>query len=117
MQVTAASVHETAGAKRLIPQMEAAGERLKTIYADGAYGGQLEDIFSYFCGWNLQIIRKLPDQKGFVPLPKRWIVERTFGWWDSFRRLSKDYEFEPESSEAMLRWAMVKVMTQRLDDT
>jgi len=114
VRVTAASVPEREGAKRLIPQMEAAGDRLKTIYADGGYAGHLEDVFSYFCGWNLQIINKLPDQKGFVLLPKRWVVERTFAWLYQYRRLSKDYEFEPDSGEAMIRWAMINKMVRTL---
>ena len=117
VRVSAASDHETHGAKRLIPQMEQCGDRLKTIYADGGYAGHLKDVFSYFCGWTLQIINKLPDQKGFVSLPKRWVVERTFAWLCKYRRLSKDYEFDPESSEAMIRWAMVNKMVRTIAPT
>jgi transposase len=114
LEVTAASVQDRDGALRLLAQIEACGERLKTLYADGAYAGVLEDIVSYFCGWTLEIIRKLPDQKGFVLLPKRWLVERTFAWLLKWRRLRSDYEFEPKSSEAMIRWAMVARMARHL---
>ncbi len=95
-------------------QIEACGERLKALYADGAYAGRLEDIVSYFYGWVLHIVKKLDEQKGFVVLPRRWIVERTLAWINKNRRLSKDYEFEPKSSEAMIKWAMVAVMIRRL---
>jgi transposase len=114
LEVTAASVQDRDGAKRLLDQIEACGERLQTLYADGAYAGVLEDIVSYFYGWTLQIIRKLAEQKGFVLLPKRWIVERTFAWLLKWRRLRSDYEFEPKSSEAMILWAMIARMTKRL---
>ena len=114
LEVSAASVQDRDGGTRLLAQIEACGERLKAIYADSAYAGRLEDIVSYFYGWVLHIVKKLDDQKGFVVLPKRWIVERTLAWINKNRRLSKDYEFEPKSSEAMIKWAMIAVMIQRL---
>ena len=114
MSVTAASVQDRQGARLLLPQLEPHSRRLKVLYADGAYGGQLEDIVSYFYEWHLHIVNKLPNQKGFVVLPKRWVVERTFAWGSKNRRLSKEYEFEPQSSEAMLRWAMIGRMARWL---
>lgn len=108
--VTAASVQDRAGARRLLPLLEPHSQRLQTLYADGAYSGQLEDLCAYFYEWDLQIVHKQPDQNGFVVLPKRWIVERTFAWVSKNRRLSKDYEFGPQSSEAMLLWAMIRRM-------
>ena len=114
LEVTAASVQDREGGARLLAQIEACGERLKVIFADGAYAGQLEDIVSYFCEWTLNIVKKLADQKGFVVLPMRWIVERTLAWLNKNRRLSKDYEFLPKSSEAMIKWAMVALMLRRL---
>ena len=98
----------------MLVQFEPSSSRLQKLYADGAYGGQLEDVTSYFYGWELEIVNKLPGQKGFVVLPKRWIVERTFAWMSKNRRLSKDYEFQPQSSEAMLDWAMIGHMLKRL---
>ena len=84
------------------------------MYADSAYAGQLEDICAYFYEWQLEIVSKVAGQQGFVVLPKRWIVERSLAWFSRPRRLSKDYEFEPASSEAMLRWASVRRMLRRL---
>lgn len=114
LEVTAASVQDRDGGARLLAQIEACGERLVALYADGAYAGKLEDIVSYFCEWTLNIVTKLAHQKGFVVLPMRWIVERTLAWLNKNRRLSKDYEFEPKSSEAMIKWAMIAHMLRRL---
>ena len=55
-----------------------------------------------------------PEQKGFVVLKQRWIVERTFGWFEGHRRLSKDYETLPASSEAMIELSMIRLMLNRL---
>ena len=115
MEVTAASVQDRQGAVGLLPQIEASGERLQVLYADGAYAGFLEDVVSYFYGLKLCIVKKLADQKGFVVLPMRWIVERTLAWLSKNRRLSKDYEFQPNSSEAMIRWASIRRMTRWLE--
>lgn len=112
--VTAASVQDRDGARRLLPLLEENGQRLQTLYADGAYAGQLEDLCAYFYEWDLQIVRKQQGQQGFVLLPKRWIVERTLAWLSRYRRLSKDYEFEPESSEAMILWASMRRMLRWL---
>ncbi|MGB7922589.1 MAG: transposase, partial [Pyrinomonadaceae bacterium] len=62
----------------------------------------------------LEIVRRSDATKGFVVLPKRWIVKRTFGWLNRCRRLSKDYEYLTETSEAMIHVAMINLMVQRL---
>ena len=89
--------------------------RLQKLHADGAYAGRFEDIASYFYQWKAEIVKKLDDQKGFVVLPKRWMVERALAWLSKNRRLSKDYEFQPQSSEAMIRWAAIGRMTRWLE--
>ena len=99
----------------MLPLLEPHSSRLKTLYADGAYAGAFEDFTSYFYGWDVAIVRKIDEQKGFVVLPKRWIVERTLSWLYKNRRLSKDYEFQPKSSEAMVRWASIRRMTRWLE--
>jgi putative transposase len=112
--VTAASVQDPTGALRAFACLEPAAERLKKIYADGRYAGTLPNLVKNLSGWELEVVKKADGQSGFVVLPKRWIVERTFAWMGKYRRLSKDYEFQPESSEAMIRWAMVQRMTRLL---
>jgi transposase len=62
----------------------------------------------------LEIVEKLGDQVGFKVLPKRWIVERTFAWLNRSRRLSKDYERLPQTSEAFIYVAMTRLMLKRL---
>ena len=114
VRVTAASVQDRDGALLLLPELEAQSQRLETLYADAAYAGGFEDALSYLSAWKVKIVKKLDDQKGFVVLPKRWMVERTLSWLSKCRRLSKDYEFETESSEAIILWASIRRMAQWL---
>lgn len=65
-------------------------------------------------GWTLEVVKRNDDVKSFVVMPKRWVVERTFAWLGHFRRLSKDYEYLPTTSEAMIYAAMVHLMLRRL---
>lgn len=69
------------------------------------------------CWFLVQPVLRSDDQKGFVILPRRWVVERTFAWLTQCRRLSKDYEVLPESSEAMIYLAMIRLMIRRLAAT
>jgi putative transposase len=88
--------------------------RLQLIWADGGYAGQLVAWAKAAGGWVLQIVKRSDDVKGFAVLPKRWIVERTFAWLNRYRRLSKDYETLIDSSETMIRLAMINLMVHRL---
>jgi putative transposase len=88
---------------------------LRLIRADGGYHGQpMCDWVMDLAGWLFEIVKRSDDTKGFVVLPKRWIVERTFGWLGRYRRLSKDYEQLPETSESMIYAAMIRLMLKRL---
>jgi len=88
--------------------------RLRLIWADGGYTGTLIEWVKDFCGWSLEIIKRCDKLTGFHVLPKRWIVERTFGWLNWYRRLSKDVEHNTKSSEAMVKIAMIRIMLRRL---
>ena len=89
--------------------------RLKVIFADSAYGrNNLPECVKDAFGWLLQTVLRPARVKGFVVLPKRWIVERTFGWLGRYRRHSKDYERNVASSEAMIHIAMIHLMIRRL---
>lgn len=89
--------------------------RLKVIFADSAYArNKLPDWVRATFGWLLQTVLRPVATKGFVVLPKRWIVERTFAWIARYRRHSKDYERKPEISEAMIYIAMINLMSRRL---
>jgi putative transposase len=87
---------------------------LQRIWADGAYRGRLVRWVRRSCKWVLEIVSRPAEAKGFVLLKWRWIVERTFGWLNLSRRLSKDYEVLPASSEAFIRLVMIGIMLRRL---
>lgn len=111
-----ASIQERAGAKLLIQRAVLKGfQRLELIWADGGYHGQpMIDWVRRLTGWVFQVIQRTEEAIGFTILPRRWVVERTFAWLGNYRRLSKDYELLPESSEAMIYAAMVHIMLRRL---
>jgi transposase len=91
-------------------------ERLKTLLADAIYKGDkgLRAWVKAQFGWELEIVERAPGQKGFQVLPKRWVIERTFAWLGRNRRLNKDYELRPETSEAWIYVAMTALLTRRL---
>ena len=113
LHVTGAQVQDRDGARELLSFMKGTYPRMALVWADAAYGGQLVEWASAFCGWLLEIVKRSDDQKGFKVLPRRWVVERTFGWLYRYRRLSKDYEFLTHSSEAMIRLALINNMAKR----
>ncbi len=102
------------GAKLVLHKARGKLSRLKLIWADGGYAGQLIGWVKQVTGWVLEIVKRSDDVKGFVVLPKRWIVERTFGWFGWYRRLSKDYEELTENSEAMILVCMIHRMLRHL---
>ena len=112
--VTAASVQDRDGAKLVLKKVKVQMSRLQLLWADGAYKGQLIDWVKKHCGWVLEVVTRPAGTKGFQLLPRRWVVERTFGWWNSSRRLSKDYEFLPAHSESFIYVAMIRLMVRRL---
>ena len=87
--------------------------RLKLIWADGAYNSAVEPVRKQF-GWILEIVKRPPDAKGFQVLPRRWVVERTFGWLGRYRRLARDYEHTTLSSETMVYVASIHRMLRTL---
>jgi len=111
--VHAANIQDRDGAKLLFEKARGCFPRLKLIWADGGYAGQLIEWLGGFCGWTLEIVRRCDKLVGFHVLPRRWVVERTFGWLGRYRRLSKDYEYLTESSEAMIYIAMIQLMLRR----
>ncbi len=112
--VHAASIQDRDGAKWVLEQAKGKFPRLKLIWADGGYAGKLIGYVQLMYGWILQIVKRSDDQKGFVVLPRRWVVERTFGWLMNYRRLCRNYEFWPETSETMVKVAMIHIMLRRL---
>jgi putative transposase len=114
--VHAADVQDPDGAKLVFEAIRGRFSRLKTVWADGIYQ-RVVDWVAGFRRWKpivLEIVKRSDAAVGFVVLPKRWIVERTFAWLGRCRRLSKDYEQTTSSSEAFVKLAMVHLMTRRL---
>jgi len=112
--VHAASIQDRDGAKLVLEKARGKFPRLALLWADGGYAGKLIEWVQETCGWLLEIVKRSDDVQGFVVLPRRWVVERTFGWLGRCRRLSKDYEEQITSSEAMIHLAMIQLMLKRL---
>jgi putative transposase len=110
--VHAASLQERHGAKMVCLRAKRVYPRLRVIGADGGYSGRLVRWVGALCGWGVRIVTRC--DVGFQVLPKRWIVERTFAWLGRYRRLSKDYEALPATSEALIYVAMIHLMVRRL---
>ena len=88
--------------------------RKRFIFADGGFAGRFVDWATGIVKTTVQIVRKKEGQKGFQPLPRRWIVERTLAWITAHRRLARDHERDPASSAAFIYWAMIRTMARRL---
>jgi putative transposase len=114
VMVLTANIQDRDGARTLLEQVKGKLPRLKKIWADGGYAGTLVDWVKSVCGWVLEIVKRSDTAQGFELLPHRWIVERTLGWLNRSRRLSKNYERLSTSSEAMVYLAMLPLMTKRL---
>ncbi len=111
---TAASVQDASSAPVLAPRVRGQFPRVQKIIADAGYKQQFIDWFTQTCGWLVEIVHRAAHLHGFHVLPKRWIVERTFAWFNPYRRLSKDYEYYPSSSEAMIYLASIRLMLRRI---
>jgi putative transposase len=108
-----ADLQDGEGAWLLLGRMWGGFPRLKKVWADCRYAS-LVGVMPEAFHCELEIVRRSPEARGFEVQPHRWIVERTFGWLGRYRRLSKDYEEQPASSEAMIYLAMVHLMVRRL---
>lgn len=113
-----ADIQDRDGAKLVLGALKSHWLRLRRVWADGGYAGKLvswvKGLRGHFRPASLEIVKRSDTAKGFVVLPRRWVVERTFGWLGRQRRLSKDYEFRTDTSEAMIRVAMIGLMLRRL---
>jgi putative transposase len=123
----AADIKDPVGAFFVLGAAYALCTRLQLIWADMGYrGAPLKEWVEKACGWRLEIVQRPrkwgrypkdvepPPMPAFTVLPRRWTVERTFAWIGRYRRMSKDYEYLTESSEAMIYLAMTRLMLKRL---
>lgn len=112
--VTAANLSDNEGGKKVIDKVVPVYPTIRKIWADSNYKGQLLDYVKEQLGATLEQVKRQAGQIGFQVLPRRWVVERTFAWIDRARRLSKDYERLPQSSEAMVYLANIRLVLKRL---
>lgn len=117
--VSAADVQDRDGARLVAHALQQYGPelpRLTKVWADGGYSGPLGDELRDQLGWALEIVKRSDTQPTgtFAVQPHRWIVERTFAWWGGCRRLSRDYEYQVESSEALIYVGMTRLMLRRM---
>jgi len=112
--VHAANEHDSKSATKVFQLLKDRFNRLVKIIADGGYRGELIENTKTSFGLILEVILRKDDSPKFQVIPKRWVVERTFAWFESYRRLSKDFEFLTDTSENMIRLAMIKLMLNRL---
>jgi len=113
--VHAANIYDGRAARFVVPALFALLETVKKIWADGAYSGaELSAWVKAQFDCVLEVVEKKKTGKGFQVVPRRWVVERTFAWLSRYRRLNRDYERKPKSSESMVYVASSRLMLRRL---
>jgi putative transposase len=115
--VTSANTHDKRGGEKVVERIKRwLPKGVKKVYADGGYSGEpFRKIVKNVLGATLSIRKGIGKKfKGFKPIPKRWVVERTFAWLGDYRRLDKDQERHSWNSLAMIRWASISMMLRRL---
>jgi putative transposase len=113
--VTSANVQDHYQIYDLVACGKARSQRLKKVWVDEGYqNNEVAQAIQNDLHVDLEIVPKPAGQKGFAVVPRRWVVERTFAWLGRYRRLSKDYEYHVETSQAMIYLAMSHLMVRRL---
>jgi len=113
--ITSAGMQDRDGARTLLEKVKMVMPSLSLLWADGGYAGKLVEWAERIAHITVEIVRKPVGIKTFQVLPRRWVVERTFAWIVKCRRLDHDYERLPETSEAMIKWAMIGLMIRRVE--
>ncbi len=114
VRVHAADIGDREAAEALVAAVMRVCPTLRKLWADQGYTGPLGEWLAEQFGCALEIVHKLADQHTFVVLPRRWVVERTLAWLGRNRRLSMDYEYWPESTQAWMYLASIRLLPNRL---
>ncbi|MGW0633977.1 IS5 family transposase [Streptomyces sp. NPDC002758] len=117
VMVTSASVQDRDGARPTLVHLRDLFESISLVWADGGYAGKLVTWAKKKLQLTIEVVKRNDDVKGFVVLPRRWVVERTLSWIFQRRRCVRDYERLPEHHEAMVKWSMIMLMSRRLAGT
>jgi len=112
VNLTTADISDSAGAKAIVDAVQKRWPCVRHLFADGAYDRRQLLDKAEFLGFTVEIVRRIDE--GFKILPKRWVVERTFGWLTRYRRLVRDYEARIDVSEAMIYAAMSSLIIRRI---
>jgi putative transposase len=112
--MTTACVEDHDGLKKLLRTFGLHRKKLRKIWVDEAYRGEILEWVKSRFRYCLEMVLRSDNVKGFVVLPKRWIVEKTFAWLNNHRRLSKDFERYPKTSKTMIQIAMIHLMLRLL---
>jgi putative transposase len=114
VEIHAANENEGKAGFRVIKSLFGRFERMQKIYADGGYRGELGESVKNDFGLDMEITLRRDKSRGFKPLPKRWVAERTFSWLENFRRLAKHYKYKVSTNEAMIHMAFIALMFNRI---
>ena len=109
-----ADIQDRDGAKGVLKRSRARFPFVERAYVDGGYAGRLVRWAERQTHMILEVVKRSVGQTGFAVIRRRWVVERTFGWFGRYRRLAKDYEYLTRTSEAMIRVVMIHLMVRRL---
>lgn len=114
VNLTTADISDSAGAQAILDAIRKRWPWVKHLFADGAYDRRKLLDKAAFLDFSIEVVRRIDNEPGFKVLPRRWVVERTFGWMTRFRMLVRDYERRLEVSEAMIFIALGNLLVQRL---
>jgi len=114
MAVTGASVQDRDGALPVLKQLKIEHPTVRVVWVDSAYAGKLVTSVKKTLGIDLVVVKRPDITRGFIPVSWRWIGERTFGWLNRYRRLSKSYERYISTDQAMIHVGMINLMVRRL---
>ena len=114
VRVVAGQCSEAEGAKQLLAAVQGQLTRLAVLWVDGGFEHRIEDWVAEHCSFRVEIVKRSEGAKGWELLPKRWVVERTFGWLNRWRGLAREYDYRPETTQAKILLAMTRLMLRRL---
>lgn len=113
MIVHSAGIQDRVAARAVLMRLFSTFAQIKTVFVDGGYTSTLLTWAKEMFGYCVEVVKRT-EAHTFKVLPKRWIVERTFAWLNHFRRLAKDHEILPASSETFITITMIHLALRRL---